>query len=301
MGRIQRRTGPRVVGFLGILQPFADGRKLLVKQPILPSARNTPLYLRRPIISFRIRLLRWLAIPLSSQSLVFDTPFSILYLFRISRLEVYGVLFAGWRSQSQYAILGCLRSTAQIISYEVCMGLVFICVLLPRGTLQFAGIVRRQQESWLLFATFPVRILFGICVLAETNRAPFDLPEREAELVAGYNVEYSSIGFALFFLREYRIILRFSRIFRILFCGGWSSPWWFPGGLSIGIKTRRVFFGFVWVRRRFPRYRYDQLIQIGWQTLLPLAIRMFGREVVVLRLFLRLNFFELEEELEFLR
>ena len=282
MGRMQRRVGPRTVGPFGLLQPLADGRKLAFKQPVVPTSRRVPLYLGAPVLRFTTRMLGWLVVPLASTRVVVESPYRLLFLFRVSRLEVYGIMFAGWRSNSKYAFLGCLRSAAQMVSYEVCLGLLLLRAIFPRGTLHFGEIVRLQEEgSWFLWSQFPVAFRYGIRMLAETNRAPFDLPEREAELVAGYNVEYGSMGFALFFLGEYRRMRALARLRSILWLGGWSAPrsgrlWsWIPGSAWMGLKTRRILFGYIWVRARFPRYRYDQLMRIGWQVLLPLSMLFF--------------------------
>jgi NADH-quinone oxidoreductase subunit H len=278
MGRMQRRSGPRTTGFLGILQPIADGVKLVLKQSLIPNTRNVRLYLGRPVVRFRTRLINWLVIPLDRGRVIYARDFGLLFLFRVSRLEVYGIMFAGWRSNSKYAFLGCLRSAAQMVSYEVCLGLLLLCAVFPVRSVNFVDVVEFQQEgSWLIWSQFPVAGRYGIAMLAETNRAPFDLPEREAELVAGYNVEYGSMGFALFFLGEYRAMGALARLRRILWFGGWLSPVdALPHGrVWMGLKTSILIRGYIWVRARFPRYRYDQLMRIGWQVLLPLSMVFF--------------------------
>ena len=278
MGSMQRRKGPNVVGFFGILQPLADGLKLLVKEPVLPSNSNILLFLGAPFMTFLLALISWAVIPFDEGVVLSDLNLGIPYIFAISSLGVYGVIIAGWSSNSKYAFLGALRSTAQMVSYEVSLGLILITILLCVGSLNLSSIVLAQKYVWFGLPLFPLLVLFFISCLAETNRAPFDLPEAEAELVAGYNVEYSSMGFALFFLGEYANMIMMSVLGVILFLGGWLPPfsftflYWIPGSMWLGLKTIFFLFLYIWVRAAFPRYRYDQLMRLGWKVFLPLAL-----------------------------
>ena len=278
MGSMQRRKGPSVVGIFGILQPIADGLKLLVKEPVLPSNANIAVFLAAPVITFMLALLTWVVVPFGPGLVLADLNVGLLYMFAVSSLGVYGVIMAGWSSNSKYAFLGALRSAAQMVSYEVSLGLILITVLLCVGSLNLSEIVNAQQTVWFGLPLFPLMLLFFISCLAETNRAPFDLPEAEAELVAGYNVEYSSMGFALFFLGEYANMIVMSSLCAIMFLGGWLPPlnlsilYWVPSGFWLGVKVVFFLFGFVWVRAAFPRYRYDQLMRIGWKVFLPLSL-----------------------------
>jgi NADH-quinone oxidoreductase subunit H len=278
MASMQRRKGPNVVGVFGILQPLADGLKLLLKEPVLPSNANIIIFLLAPVLTFMLSLISWAVIPFGYGVVLSDLNVGVLYLFAISSLGVYGIITAGWSSNSKYAFLGCLRSAAQMVSYEVSIGLIIITVLLCVGSLNLTEIVLAQEEIWFCVPLFPLLILFFISCLAETNRAPFDLPEAEAELVAGYNVEYSSMGFALFFLGEYANMIIMSGMCSILFFGGWLPPfsftflYWIPGGIWFGLKIIFFLFLFIWVRAAFPRYRYDQLMRLGWKVFLPLSL-----------------------------
>jgi NADH-quinone oxidoreductase subunit H len=282
MASMQRRKGPNVVGFVGLLQPLCDGLKLLVKEPVLPSSANTIIFLMAPVITFLLSLLAWAVIPFSPGVVLADLDLGILYIFAVSSLGVYGIITAGWSSNSKYAFLGCLRSAAQMVSYEVSIGLILICVILCVGSLNLTEIVLAQKQVWFVIPLFPLAILFFISCLAETNRAPFDLPEAEAELVAGYNVEYSSMGFALFFLGEYANMIMMSGLCAILFLGGWLPPFgatgpfiifhWIPGSFWFGLKIIFFLFSFIWIRAAFPRYRYDQLMRLGWKVFLPLSL-----------------------------
>lgn len=278
MASMQRRKGPNVVGFIGLLQPLCDGLKLLLKEPVLPSSANTLIFLMAPVLTFLLSLISWAAIPYGPGVVLSDLNLGLLYLFAVSSLGVYGIITAGWSSNSKYAFLGCLRSAAQMVSYEVSLGLIIICVILCVGSLNLSEIVEAQKSIWFVVPLFPCCLMFFISCLAETNRAPFDLPEAEAELVAGYNVEYSSMGFALFFLGEYANMILMSSLCVILFLGGWLPPFdipvlnWLPGGFWFGIKIVFFLFAFIWVRAAFPRYRYDQLMRLGWKVFLPLSL-----------------------------
>jgi len=276
MAGIQRRRGPNVAGIFGLLQPFADGVKLLLKETIIPSTSNGLLFLCSPLFTFFCSIMLWMVVPFSEGMVYADLPYSLLYIFAISSLSVYGILFAGWSSNSKYAFLGGLRSAAQMISYEICIGFVLISVILMSSSFNLGDIILFQQYVWFIFPLLPLWVIFVICSLAETNRAPFDLPEAEAELVAGYNVEYSGITFALFFLGEYANILFMSMLSAIFFFGGWLAPCscfsYIPGIIWFGLKFSINVFIFVWVRASFPRFRYDQLMKLGWKVFLPFAL-----------------------------
>jgi NADH-quinone oxidoreductase subunit H len=276
MASMQQRRGPNVVGFFGLLQPFADGLKLLVKETILPSSANIGLFVLAPILTFLLSLSSWAVIPITENTVFVDLNIGVLYLLAISSLGVYGIVIAGWSSNSKYAFLGALRSAAQMISYEVSMGLIIICVLLCSGSLNLTEIVYAQNQIWYIFPLFPLFIIYFISSLAETNRAPFDLPEAEAELVSGYNTEYASVGFTLFFLGEYANMIMMSSTLTLFFLGGWLAPSkllsFIPACVFFGFKTTVVLFFFIWVRAAFPRYRYDQLMRIGWKIFLPFSL-----------------------------
>ena len=275
MGSIQRRKGPNVVGILGFLQPIADGLKLFLKEITFPHHSNTVIFFLAPIFTFFCSLLLWLVIPYGPGSFLIDFPYSMLYILAISSLSVYGIMFSGWSGNSKYSFLGGLRSAAQMISYEVCIGFVFVALIIMCESFNLVDVVLAQSYVWFVFPLFPLWLIFFIAALAETNRAPFDLPEAEAELVAGYNVEYSSIAFALFFLGEYANIFLMSSLLSIFFWGGWLpffSLSFLPGYFSMALKTACHVFAFCWIRASFPRYRYDQLMKLGWKVLMPLSV-----------------------------
>lgn len=278
IGAMQLRQGPTVVGFGGLLQPLADGLKLLLKETVLPIQSNRTIFIIAPVITLLLSLLGWMIIPFNFGEVIADINVGVLYIFGVSSLSVYGIIMSGWASNSRYAFLGALRATAQMISYEVSIGLILISVLLCAGSLNLTVIVESQKYVWYVFPLFPCWIMFFISTLAETNRPPFDLPEAEAELVAGYNVEYSSMGFAMFFLGEYANIILMSSLSVIIFLGGWLPPlnimlfYLIPGYFWFVTKLLFVVFLFIWVRASFPRYRYDQLMRLGWKVFLPLSL-----------------------------
>jgi NADH-quinone oxidoreductase subunit H len=275
MASMQRRRGPNVVGLFGFLQPFADGLKLLLKENIFPRDSDLFIFILAPIFTFFCSLKVWGAIPFNSIDSPVFTIHGILYLLVILSFGAYGIIFAGWSSNSKYAFLGGLRSTAQMISYEVCLSFIFIIIVMLSQSLDLKDIVFMQHNCWFIVPLLPLWIIFIICGLAETNRAPFDLPEAEAELVAGYNVEYSGIPFALFFLAEYLNMITMGAISSLFFFGGWLAPFNFyliPESYWFSIKITLHIFLFVWVRATLPRYRYDQLMKLGWKVLLPLSL-----------------------------
>ena len=278
MASMQQRRGPNVVGLFGLLQPLADGLKLLIKETILPSSANTIIFILAPIITFLLALVTWSVIPFGAGMVLIDLNVGILFVFAFSSLGVYGIIAAGWSSNSKFSFLGALRSAAQMVSYEVSIGLIIMCVLLCAGSLNLSEIVYAQKEVWYCVPLFPLFIMFFISGLAETNRAPFDLPEAEAELVSGYNTEYAAMGFALFFLGEYANMILMCSVLSILFLGGWLpliniSPFnLIPGVFWFGFKVTILLFVFVWVRAAFPRYRYDQLMRLGWKVFLPFSL-----------------------------
>ena len=283
IGAMQQRRGPNVVGPFGLLQPIADGVKLFLKETVIPASANRGVFIAAPCITFILALVAWAVIPFDHQMVLADINVGILYLFAISSLGVYGILMAGWASNSRYAFLGAMRSAAQMVSYEVSMGFVIITVLLCVGSLNLSDIVMAQKGdygmfNWFVFPLFPMAVVFFISTLAETNRHPFDLPEAEAELVAGYNVEYSAMTFALFFLGEYANMILMSAMTAVLFLGGWLPPIdtypldAVPGPIWLALKIAFCLFIFLWVRATFPRYRYDQLMRLGWKVFLPISL-----------------------------
>jgi NADH-quinone oxidoreductase subunit H len=278
IGFMQLRRGPNVVGAFGLLQPFADALKLLSKETVLPSGASKVIFIIAPMLTFVLSLIAWAVIPFGAGLVIADIDVGILYLFAISSLGVYGVIMAGWSSNSKYPFLGAMRSAAQMISYEVSLGLVIVTVIMAAGSLNLTDIVNAQRGMWFCIPLFPMFIIFFISTLAETNRAPFDLPEGESELVAGYFVEYSSMSFALFFLGEYANMILMSGMSVTLFLGGWLPPFdvapfnWIPGPIWFVLKVMLVLFVFLWIRATTPRYRYDQLMRLGWKIFLPFTL-----------------------------
>lgn len=286
IGYIQVRIGPNRVGIKGLLQPFADLIKLISKEIIVPSKSNKYLFVIAPLFALAPSLAGWAVIPFSQGMVLADINAGILYVFAISSLGVYGVLIAGWASNSKYAMFGALRSVAQTVSYEIAMGFSLVGVLLAAGSMNISDIVLSQQggiHHWWFVPLFPLFLVFWIAAFAETNRAPFDLAEGESEIVAGFHVEYSGIGFALFFLSEYASMILISALISLLFCGGWLSPFegipflghlffFVPSFVWLLLKISFFLFVYLWVRATFPRYRYDQLMRLGWKVLIPVTI-----------------------------
>jgi len=278
MAAMQIRRGPNVVGPFGLLQPFADGLKLMFKETIVPTGANKGVFFIAPMLTFVLALIGWAVIPFEQGWVVADINVGVLYLFAVSSLGVYGIVMAGWASNSRYAFLGALRSAAQMVSYEVSIGFVIVTVLLCVGSLNLTDIVNAQRTVWFAIPLLPMFVIFFVSALAETSRHPFDLPEAEAELVAGYQVEYSAMVFALFYLGEYMNMILMSASTTILFLGGWLPPFdvapftWVPGPIWFLLKITFLLFVFIWVRATFPRYRYDQLMRLGWKVFLPTSL-----------------------------
>ena len=272
------RRGPNVVGPFGVLQSFADFIKVFFKETIIPTGANKVVFLAAPILTFVLAMIAWAVIPFSEKLVVADINVGVLYLFAISSLGVYGVVMAGWASNSRYAFLGALRSAAQMVSYEVSIGFVIVTVLLVAGSMNLNDIVEAQRTIWFAIPLLPMFVIFFISALAETNRHPFDLPEAESELVAGFQVEYSAVPFVLFFLGEYANMMLMSALTVILFLGGWLPPFdvapfnWLPAPFWLIGKIIVLLFVFIWVRATFPRYRYDQLMRLGWKVFLPASL-----------------------------
>lgn len=278
LGAMQRRQGPMTVGPLGLLQPIADGIKLIAKETIIPAQANRIVFLLAPVLTFTLALVAWAVIPVDAGLVLADINVGILYLFAISSMGVYGIIMAGWASNSRYAFLGGLRSASQMVSYEVSMGLVIVCVLLCVGSMNLSDVVTAPRPVWMQVLLFPMLVVFFISILAETNRAPFDLPEGESELSGGFMVEYSSMSYALFFLGEYANMILMSGMMSILFLGGWLPPFgmeslaFVPGIVWFALKVSLVLFCFIWSRATFPRFRYDQLMRLGWKIFLPFTL-----------------------------
>lgn len=275
MSAMQRRQGPMLVGPFGLLQPIADGLKLFSKETIIPSQANKIVFLLAPMLLFALALMAWAVIPFDKGWVLANINVGILYLVAISSMMVYGVIMAGWASNSKYAFLGGLRSAAQMVSYEVSMGLIIVCVILCTGTLNLQEIVEAPRPLWMQILLFPMLIVWLVSILAETNRAPFDLPEGESEITGGFMVEYSAMAFALFFLGEYSAMILMSAMTTILFLGGWLPVLglsFIPGIIWFSLKTAAVLFFFIWARATLPRFRYDQLMRLGWKVFLPLTL-----------------------------
>ena len=280
IGLMQLRRGPNVVGLFGLLQPIADAVKLMFKETIIPEQSTSFVFFIAPIIVFILSLVGWSVIPFSQQFVIANIDVGIMFLMAISALQIYGIIMAGWSSKSKYAFLGALRSSAQMISYELAMGISIICVLLTTGSTNLIDIIEIQatRPLWLDIVLAPLAVIFFISVLAETNRHPFDLPEAESEIVAGYHVEYSSMSFALFFLGEYANMVLVSAMTVILFMGGYLPPFnlsflnFIPAPIWMMLKISMLLFVFVWIRATTPRYRYDQLMRIGWKVFVPITL-----------------------------
>jgi NADH-quinone oxidoreductase subunit H len=275
---VQKRRGPNVVGPFGLLQSLADALKYIFKEVIIPSSSNKIIFILAPIITMTLALISWAVIPFSETQVLADINVGILYLFAVSSLGVYGIIMGGWASNSKYPFLGAIRSAAQMVSYEVSIGVIIINVLLCVGSLNLNDIVLAQEKIWFVIPLFPMFVIFFISALAETNRPPFDLPEAEAELVAGYQTEYSGMMYAMFWLGEYANILLMCAMGSILFLGGWLSPLNFypfilvPGAIWLILKILLLFILFALVKATVPRYRYDQLMRLGWKVFLPLSL-----------------------------
>lgn len=278
LGGMQRRQGPNMVGPFGLLQPIADGLKLFSKETIIPSQSSKVVFLLAPMILFALSLMAWAVIPFNKDWVLANINVGILYLFAVSSMTVYGVIMAGWASNSRYAFLGGLRSASQMVSYEVSMGLIIVCVILCTGSLNLQEIVLAPRPVWMQVMLFPMFIVFLISILAETNRAPFDLPEGESEITGGFMVEYSAMAFALFFLGEYSAMILMSAMTTTLFLGGWLPPFgieflaFVPGIVWFAVKTMAIMFVFLWSRATLPRFRYDQLMRLGWKVFLPFTL-----------------------------
>ena len=275
MASMQLRKGPNVVGFAGLLQPLADGLKLFAKETILPTHANLSIFIIAPILSLILALISWAVIPYNEGAVLADLNIGLLYIFAVSSISVYAILMSGWASNSKYSFFGAIRAAAQMISYEVCIGLIILSVIVCVGSLNLTDIVIAQKNCWFIFPLFPAGIMFFVSALAETNRAPFDHAEAESELVSGFNTEYSGMTFALFFLAEYSHIIIMSLLTSLLFFGGWLPFFgldFIPGEINLAIKTTLFVFAFIWVRASFPRMRYDALMQLLWKSYLPLSL-----------------------------
>ncbi len=291
IGAIHNRKGPNVVGPFGMLQPFADAFKVLLKEIIVPSNANKVVFLLAPIVTFVVAMVGWAVIPVSEGYVFSDINLGVLYIMAVSSLGVYGIIMAGWASNSQYAFLGSIRSASQMISYEVSMGLIIMTVILFTGSYNLTDIVLAQQSGWFVLKLFPMAVLFFISIVAETNRHPFDLPESEAELVSGYHVEYSGFAFALFFLGEYANMILMSAFATTLFLGGWLPLFNFgifaaiPGFFWFVIKVVFLLVIMIQLRATLPRYRYDQLMRLGWKVFLPLSLGSLMLIAILMKIF----------------
>lgn len=289
---MQLRVGPNVVGIFGLLQPIADAIKLMHKETILPKYANKIIFYLSPVITFTLSLVAWAVIPADFGKVFADINLGLLYLFAVSGMAVYGIILAGWSSNSKYALLGSMRSVAQMISYEVSIGLIIVSIVICTGSLNLTKIVEYQKNVWFVIPMFPIWVIFFISSLAECNRAPFDLPEAEAELVGGYHVEYSSLTFSMFFLGEYANMILMSAMNAILFFGGWLPPMdrklfcWIPNPMWFILKICFFLFLFIWVRATLPRYRYDQLMKLGWKIFLPITLAW----VIITAIFMKFIF-----------
>ncbi|MGN7612568.1 NADH-quinone oxidoreductase subunit NuoH [Magnetococcales bacterium HHB-1] len=276
IGYMQIRIGPNRVGFFGLLQPFADAAKLFFKETFIPATANKPLFLLGPVMVFVPAILAWAVVPFSPLLVLADLNIGILYVLAIASLGVYGVILGGWASHNRYSFLGALRSASQMISYEVAMGFTIIPVIMLTGSLNLTDVVEGQRDVWNIVPLFPMFVIYFISVVAETNRAPFDLPEAEAELVAGFFTEYSAMTFGMFFLGEYANMILVSMLAALMFLGGWLPPLemfdFIPGIVWLGLKVSFLLFVFLWIRATFPRYRYDQLMRLGWKVFLPFSL-----------------------------
>lgn len=286
LGYMQTRVGPNRVGFRGLLQPFADIIKLITKEIVIPTKSNKYLFVIAPLFALTPALASWAVVPVAQGMVLANINAGVLFLFAMSSLTVYGLLIAGWASNSRYALLGAMRGAAQTVSYEICMGFSFVGVLIAANSMNLTDIVNAQQGgiwNWWFLPLLPLFVIFWISGVAETNRAPFDLVEGESEIVAGFHVEYSAIGFAMFFLAEYASMILISAMLTLLFLGGWLSPFegipflndiffFVPGFAWFLIKLSFFLFTYLWIRATFPRYRYDQLMRLGWKVLIPVSI-----------------------------
>lgn len=290
IGWMQLRLGPLHVGPWGMLQPIADAVKLMFKESMIPSSSSKVVYILAPTLVLVPALIAWAVIPFDDGWVLADINLGVLYLLAVSSLGIYGILMAGWASNSKYPFLGAVRSGAQMVSYEVSMGLCVLSIILLAGSMNLSDIVLAQQGLWFAIPAFPMFVVFVISILAETNRAPFDLPEAEAELVAGYNVEYGSMSFAMFFLGEYANMIMMSAFCALLFLGGWLPVWdvaplnLIPGIVWFAAKTAFILFIFLWARATLPRFRYDQLMRLGWKIFLPLTLLWFVGTALILKL-----------------
>ncbi len=288
---MQLRQGPMTVGPYGLLQPIADGVKLFLKETVIPASANKIVFLLAPMTTFILALIGWAVIPFGPGMVLANINVGVLYMFAVSSLGVYGLIMAGWASNSRYAFLGALRSSAQMVSYEISIGIIILCVLVTAGSLNLSDIVWAQRRVWYIVPHFPMFMIFVASILAETNRHPFDLPEDEASLVTGFNVEYSSMAFALFFLGEYMNMILMSALTSVLFLGGWLAPFelWpltlIPGPIWLIAKICLILFIYFWARATLPRYRYDQLMRLGWKVFLPLSLAWLVLTAGVLELF----------------